>query len=56
MKLYFYFLDTNGRNPKGLYVKECEAKENSIVVDVMCAMFKNLNIKQGDGNETLQAN
>lgn len=29
---------------------------NSIVVDVMCAMFKNLNIKQGDGNETLQAN
>lgn len=22
---------------------------NSIVVDVMCAMFKNLNIKQGDG-------
>jgi site-specific DNA-cytosine methylase len=29
---------------------------NSIVVDVMCAMFKNLNIKQGDGNETLQTN
>lgn len=29
---------------------------NSIVVDVMCAMFKNLNIKQGDNNETLQAN
>ena len=29
---------------------------NSIVVDVMCAMFKNLNIKQGDSNETLQAN
>ena len=28
---------------------------NSIVVDVMYAMFKNLNIKQGDGNETLQA-
>lgn len=28
---------------------------NSIVVDVMCAMFKNLNIKQGDNNETLQA-
>lgn len=27
---------------------------NSIVVDVMCAMFKNLNIKQGDSNETLQ--
>nr|DAR37113.1 MAG TPA: hypothetical protein [Caudoviricetes sp.] len=27
MKLYFYFLDTNGRNPKGLCVKECEAKE-----------------------------
>lgn len=27
---------------------------NSIVVDVMCAMFKNLNIKQGDNNETLQ--
>lgn len=26
---------------------------NSIVVDVMCAMFKNLNIKQGDSNETL---
>lgn len=29
---------------------------NSIVVDVMCAMFKNLNIKQGDSDETLQAN
>lgn len=27
---------------------------NSIMVDVMCAMFKNLNIKQGDNNETLQ--
>lgn len=27
---------------------------NSIVVDVMCAMFKNLNIKQGDSNEALQ--
>lgn len=31
-------------------------RQNSIVVDVMCAMFKNLNIKQGDSNETLQAN
>lgn len=29
---------------------------NSIVVDVMCAMFKNLNIKQGDSDEALQAN
>lgn len=29
---------------------------NSIVVDVMCAMFKNLNMKQGDSNETLQTN
>ena len=29
---------------------------NSIVVDVMCAMFKKLNIKQGDSNETLQTN
>ena len=29
---------------------------NSIVVQVMCAMFKNLNIKQGDSNETLQTN
>ena len=29
---------------------------NSIVVDVMCAMFKNLNIKQGDINEALQTN
>lgn len=27
---------------------------NSIVVDVMCAMFKDLNIKQGDSNEALQ--
>lgn len=27
MKLYFYILDTYGRNPKGLYVKECEAEE-----------------------------
>ena len=29
---------------------------NSIVVQVMCAMFKNLNINQGDSNETLQTN
>lgn len=29
---------------------------NSIVVDAMCAMFKNLNIKQGDSNEALQTN
>lgn len=29
---------------------------NSIVIDVMCAMFKNLNIKQGDSNEALQTN
>ena len=29
---------------------------NSIVVQVMCAMFKNLNIKQGDSIETLQTN
>ena len=29
---------------------------NSIVVDIMCAMFKNLNIKQGDNNEALQTN
>ena len=29
---------------------------NSIVADVMCAMFKNLNIKQGDSNEALQTN
>ena len=28
----------------------------SIVADVMCAMFKNLNIKQGDSNEALQTN
>lgn len=27
MKLYFYNLDTYGRNPKGLYVEECEAEE-----------------------------
>lgn len=27
MKLYFYFLDTYGRNPKGLCVEEREAKE-----------------------------
>lgn len=27
MKLYFYILDTYGSNPKGLYVKECEAEE-----------------------------
>ena len=26
-KLYFYILDTGGSNPKGLYIKECEAIE-----------------------------
>ena len=29
---------------------------NSIVIGVMCAMFKNLHINQGDSNETLQTN
>ena len=27
MKLYFYFLNTYGRNPKGLCIEQCEAKE-----------------------------
>ena len=27
MKLYFYILDADSSNPKGLYVKECEAEE-----------------------------
>ena len=46
-------------NGKGLLNKQkyCDnCGQNSIVVDVMCAMFKNLNIKQGDNNETLQTN
>ena len=27
MKLCFYILDADSSNPKGLYVKECEAEE-----------------------------
>lgn len=41
MKLYFYFLDTNGRNPKGLYVKECEAKEKPKTYKAVDGVFQN---------------
>ena len=41
MKLYFYFLGTYGRNPKGLYVKECEAEEKPKTYKAVKGSFPN---------------
>ena len=41
MKLYFYILDTYGRNPKGLYVKECEAEEKPKTYKAVDRAFPN---------------
>jgi hypothetical protein len=41
VKLYFYFLDTYGRNPKGLYVKECEAEEKPKTYKAVKGSFPN---------------
>lgn len=41
MKLYFYILDTYGRNPKGLYVKECEAEERPKTYAAVDRVFPN---------------
>lgn len=41
MKLYFYILDTYGRNPKGLYVKECEAEEKPATYKAVRGSFPN---------------
>lgn len=41
MKLYFYILDTYGRNPKGLYVKECEAEEKPKTYKAVDRFFPN---------------
>lgn len=41
MKLYFYTLDTYGENPKGLYVKECEAEEKPKTYKAVDRVFPN---------------
>lgn len=41
MKLYFYILNTYGRNPKGLYVKECEAEEKPKTYKAVDRVFPN---------------
>ena len=41
MKLYFYILDIYGRNPKGLYVKECEAEEKTTTYKAVDRVFPN---------------
>ena len=41
MKLYFYILDIYGRNPKGLYVKECEAEEKPTTYKAVDRVFPN---------------
>lgn len=41
MKLYFYILDIYGRNPKGLYVKECEAEEKPKTYKAVDRVFPN---------------
>lgn len=41
MKLYFYILDTYGENPKGLYVKEYEAKEKPKTYKTVDGVFPN---------------
>ena len=41
MNLYFYILDTYGRNTKGLYVKECEAEEKPTTYKAVDRVFPN---------------
>lgn len=41
MKLYFYTLDIYGRNPKGLYVQECEAEEKPKTYKAVKGSFPN---------------
>lgn len=41
MKLYFYILDTYGKSPKGLYVKECEAEEKPKTYKAVKGSFPN---------------
>ena len=41
MKLYFYNLDTYGRDPKGLYVEECEAVERPKTYGAVDRAFPN---------------
>lgn len=41
MKLYFYTLDIYGENPKGLYVKECEAEEKPKTYKAVDRVFPN---------------
>ena len=55
MKLYFYILDTYGSNPKGLYVKECEAEEKPKTykaVDRVFPSFSSLERKDDVGRIT----
>lgn len=41
MKLYFYILDADSSNPKGLYVKECEAEEKPKIYKAAKGSFPN---------------
>ena len=41
MKLYFYFLDTYSRNPKGLCVEEREAEEKPKTYKAVDGIFPN---------------
>lgn len=41
MKLYSYILDTDSSNPKGLYVKECEAEEKPKTYKAVTGSFPN---------------
>lgn len=41
MKLYFYILSICGSNPKGLYVKECEAIERPKTYKAVEKVFPN---------------
>ena len=41
MKLYFYTLDTYGKSPKGLCVKECEAEEKPKTYKAVKGSFPN---------------
>lgn len=41
MKLYFYILDADSSNPKGLCVKECEAEEKPKTYKAVKGSFPN---------------
>lgn len=58
MKLYFYILDTDDRNPKGLYVEEYEAIEKPKTYRAVDYVFPNFlrTVRKDEAGEILNFN